>query len=75
MKNDPTTPTEWQEAVDLAEFYVCLDSAAKYGLVTGGPQINLERCEQILRDGRALGYRPSVNCVERILKAHLQRMH
>lgn len=55
---DPETAAEWQEAVDLAEFYLLLDSARAYGLATGGPEINPERCQEILKRGRGIGYRP-----------------
>jgi hypothetical protein len=55
---DPQTPAEWREAVDAAEFHLLLDSARKYGLVTGGPVIDVARCEEILRRGAAQGYRP-----------------
>jgi len=58
VKN-PSNAQEWQEAVDAAEFYLALESAKMYGLVTGGPKVNLERCEEILKRGKTLGYRPA----------------
>lgn len=57
MRN-PKTSAEWQEAVDAAEFYLALDSAHQYGLVEGGPQINVARCVKLLEKGKALGYQP-----------------
>lgn len=51
------TPTEWQEAVDAAEFYLLLHSAIAYGLVTG-PKVDVDRCEELLRCGKAMGFRP-----------------
>jgi len=62
----PSTPGEWQDAVDLAEFFTHLESARQYGLVTGGPEINLDRCRQLLNDGLRRGVRPRPGCVERI---------
>lgn len=56
--NDPQTRLEWQEAVNAADFLVLLDSARLYGLVTGGPAVNVERCERILADGKAQGIVP-----------------
>ena len=56
---DPRSSIELQEAVDLAEFYLRLDSARKYGLITGGPQIAVERCEAILKEGRRRGFTPN----------------
>lgn len=58
MRN-PKTPAEWQDAVDAAEFLLALESARIYGLVSGGPVGNLERCEDILAAGRARGVTPA----------------
>lgn len=69
QRKEPQTRAEWQEAVDLAEFALHLDSARQYGLVTGGPKFNIERCEQILRDGKSRGIRPSPDCVVRLTHA------
>lgn len=66
---DPRTDAEWQEAVDQAEFLQLLDSARKYGLVTGGPTVNLDRCAEILAEGPRRGVTPSADCCERIIKA------
>lgn len=60
--NDRAT---WQVLVDGAEGALALDSARKFGLVTGGPEVNIERCEQILREGLSHGYRPSTDAIER----------
>ena len=57
---DPITNAEWQEAVDAAEFMICLHSAQAYGLIAGGPDVNLERCEDLLRAGAARGVRPTL---------------
>ncbi len=40
---DPSTPAEWQRA---------------YGLVAGGPEIDVDRCDEILRRGAGLGFTP-----------------
>lgn len=58
MPNDPKTPVEWQEAVDTANFLLGVDSARMYGLLEGGPAVNVTRCEEILQRGRDLGYQP-----------------
>lgn len=49
-KRNPLTPQEWQDAADCAEFLLHLDASRKYGLVTGGPEIDPDRCQEILRD-------------------------
>lgn len=62
----PINPAEWQEAVDVAYGLQVLESCRLYGLVTGGPAVNSERCAMILRSGKLLGYEPSQNAVENL---------
>jgi hypothetical protein len=57
MQRDPQTPEQWQEAVDLARFTLLLHNAAVYGLVDA-PPVNVPRCEEVLRQGRRLGFIP-----------------
>ena len=57
--HDPKNPAQWQEAVDAADFVLVLDSLKQYGLITGGPEGNIARCETILEEGRKRGYYPS----------------
>lgn len=66
---DPQTPYEWQEAVDMADVLLQVDAARAYGLVKGGPPVDVARCEQILADGRARGIHPSPDAVDRLLRA------
>jgi len=56
--HDPTTDAEWQEAVDLAELWLLVDSVRLYGLVAGGPDVDVARCEEILRAGADRGITP-----------------
>jgi hypothetical protein len=63
----PTSDHEWQEAVDLAEGALSLHDARLYGLVTGGPAVNVARCREILRLGAARGIHPAPNAVERFI--------
>ena len=60
MKN-PQTEAEWQEAANLAKFLQLVDSARAYGLIEGGPQVNAERCEEILRRASSKGVHPLQN--------------
>lgn len=64
---DPKTPEQWQEAVDAAEGLLLIDSARQYGLITGGPKINADRCDEILRRGRERGVYPSNHAAARTL--------
>lgn len=53
MSVEPQTDAEWQDAVNAAEACLLLESARRYGLVTGGPGVDVDRCEHILAGGRA----------------------
>jgi len=55
---DPKTPEEWQEAADAAHFLLLVDSARQYGLITGGPEANVDRCISILEQAKAQGITP-----------------
>jgi hypothetical protein len=57
---DPTTPEEWQLAVNAAYFCLLVDSCRQYGLIEGGPTFNLARAEELLARGRALGVTPQL---------------
>lgn len=57
---DPASDAEWQEAVDAAEFLLQLDSARQYGLLTGGPEIDFDRCVDLVRRGAARGIFPKL---------------
>jgi|SRR5579885_3304145 len=69
MIRDPQTKQEWQEAVDMAHALLSLDACRQYGLVTGGPKINLERCEELLRRAREYGYFPREEAIADVVRA------
>jgi len=56
---DPKTPDEWRACVAFAEAALLLDAARQYGLVVGGPAVNVDRCHALLARGAALGYVPT----------------
>lgn len=64
---NPETDHEWQVAADMAQTALDIDAARKYGLITGGPAVNVERCEEILRLAADRGIEPTEDCVERCL--------
>jgi hypothetical protein len=49
---EPKTPEEWQNAVDAADALLHIQSAEAYGLITGAPSVNVERCEELLEAAR-----------------------
>lgn len=59
QKRDPKTPAEWQEAVDGAAACRAIADCQMYGLLQGGPKIDVVRCDEILERGAARGIRPS----------------
>ncbi len=61
----PITPEEWQLAVDLAEGAIAVTAARAYGIITGGPDIDCDRCEEILAEGAKRGYLPAPNAIEK----------
>ena len=65
-ERDPQTPAEWQEAVDAAAFFLALQSCRLYGLITGGPNVDADRCQEILKRGKALGVAPAP--IEELIK-------
>lgn len=64
---DPETPEQWQEAVDCAEACLLIDAARQYGLITGGPAVNVERCVQIKAHGYRRGVSPRQVAVDRFI--------
>jgi hypothetical protein len=56
---DPKTSEEWQQAVDSAAAARAIADCKMYGLLEGGPQININRCDSILRRGAKRGITPS----------------
>lgn len=51
----PKTSEDWQEAVNSAALLLAIDSCRQYGLITGGPEINAERCCRMIQRGRERG--------------------
>jgi hypothetical protein len=56
---DPQTPEEWQNAVDVAAAFRYIWDCRMYGLLEGGGNINVARCDELLERGRERGVRPS----------------
>lgn len=69
----PKTVADWQTAVDAAHGALALDAARQYGLVTGGPAVDVARAEQLLADGAKRRIYPGVDAVERFITAMLSK--
>lgn len=59
----------WQELVDSAHALLTIDSCRQYGLVSGGPECDAERCRKILAEGQARGFSPRRDSFERFVAA------
>lgn len=75
MKTDNTISTvtgDLQDDVDLAYVSLLLVHARRQGLVSGGPEVDLDRVIEILHEGEMRGVLPSEYAVERILISGLR---
>lgn len=65
---DPRTLEEWQNAVDASDAMLKLDAARMYGLVRGGPEVDVDRCWDLIHRAAA-NHRiePADDAVERFL--------
>jgi hypothetical protein len=66
----PKSRAQWEEAVDCAYVMLLIDSARHYGLVAGGPEVNIDRCLDLLRDGEKRGIIPQKERALAKLKAN-----
>jgi hypothetical protein len=63
----PRNKRQWQNAVDVAHTLLALDAAHQYGLVTGGPKIDIDRCIEILERGKQKGVEPSPTAIDMMI--------
>jgi hypothetical protein len=61
---EPQTEVEWQIAVDAANALLRIDAARQYGLIEGGPAIDVDRCVELIERGAARGTMPRRESVE-----------
>ena len=66
---DPRTTAEWQDAVDAAIGMRAIADCKMYGLIEGGPVINVKRCDEIIRRGMARGIQPSASSADLVRAA------
>ena len=74
MIKDPQSPEEWQEAVNLAHMWRMVEAARLFGLVTGGPKVNVARCDEIIERGKKHGIKPQDAVVGQMIAAHAQNI-
>jgi hypothetical protein len=64
---EPSTPGEWQIAVDAAHALLQLDSSVHYGLIETSMRPNTQRCQELLVKGASLGFHPARDAAERFV--------
>jgi hypothetical protein len=70
---EPRTRAQLQDAVNGARLLLVVDALRQYGLATGGPLCNYDRCHEMLGRGRARGVLPQEEIVDEAL-AELLRL-
>jgi hypothetical protein len=61
LPRDPRTPAEWKHAADLAYTLLAIEDCKMYGLVEGGPVIDIERCEVLIERAKMRGIKGKFN--------------
>ncbi len=62
---DPRGDAEWQNAADAAQALLAVDAAGAYGLITGGPDVDIEGCSDLLARASLRGITPAKDAIER----------
>lgn len=76
MRKHPQTAAEWQEAYDMAHVMRMLHDCKLYGLLVGGPTIDVQRCDYLIAQGNAMGLRtsrPALDLAVAYVTAHNDR--
>jgi hypothetical protein len=55
----PATDRQWQDAADAAQLLMMIEVGRLHGLLTGGPEVDLQACFDILAEARTQGIFPS----------------
>lgn len=64
---DPQGDAEWQNAADAAHALLAVDAARTYGLITGGPDVDVERCSEMPERASLRGITLAKDAIERYL--------
>lgn len=64
---DLIPPTELRQAALLARVSLLLASARAYGFVDGGPDVDVDRCEEVIEVAREAGMEPTDDEVDAAL--------
>lgn len=67
QNKEPETQAEWQEAVNVSKVMLLVHDARLYGLIRGGPSVDVERCQAMINGGQQRGIRPQPEEVDRFI--------
>lgn len=70
----PKTVAEWRKTVNLSEALLCIDSARQYGLITGGPRVNVDRAVELLAEGARRGHQPDRAAVGEMIRSIVREL-
>lgn len=65
----PTDPEQLRKVAVSAEVFLRIDAAVKYGLIEGGLDIDVDRCDEAIAFARKQGVRYGPDDVDRALMA------
>lgn len=71
---EPVTAEDWRHVVTLAEVLLDVDSARRYGLITGGPEVDVARCQDILTRARQRGIVPCAEDVNAMTERFVREL-
>lgn len=63
----PVTTQHWQDAVDAAHMLTMLEHARVFGLLNDDSTVNVERCAEIIEDGKTRGIRPRAEAAAQLV--------
>jgi hypothetical protein len=63
----PTTPAEWQNAVDTAAVVRLIAKCRQCGFIKNGPIINMDLCDRVIEEGRRREVKPSADPASRVV--------
>lgn len=72
---DPTTTDEWRTAATIAAGLQLIASAQVYGFITGGCEINVDRCDEIRELAAEQGIVPTLDEATQVAVAYMAEVN
>lgn len=72
---DPVTIDEWRTAATSAAGLQLVASAQMYGFITGGCEINVDRCDEILERAAEQGIAPTLDEATQAAVAYMAQVN